>query len=179
MMRSPSASRRFVTGPPTMRGDTGRIVEIDAGFANWEGLLELILQAFDYMGPLIDPPSSAVRLTPAGLKRKGEEETAFVAYEGQALVGCVFCRVEPDCLYVGKLAVRPDRHGRGIGRRLLARAEALARSHDIAALRLQTRIELSGNHRTFEAWGFTRTSETSHPGFDRPTTVEMRKSIQT
>ena len=153
------------------------IERIAAGFLEWDDLLALILSAFEYMAPLIDPPSSALRLTPGALRQKAGEEVAFGAYEGQRLVGCVFCKAEPDCLYVGKLAVRPDRHGRGIGRRLLAEVEAYARASGFEALRLQTRVQLTANRRTFEAWGFVATGQSSHAGFDRPTTIEMRKSL--
>ena len=160
------------------KSDGIRIAQIDAHFQDWQGLLALILDAFGYMAPLIDPPSSVLRLTPGSLRWKAERETAFAAFEENTLVGCVFCTAEPECLYVGKLAVRPDRHGRGIGRRLLATAEAHARSLGLDALRLQTRVELVGNHRTFAAWGFVRTGESSHAGFERPTTVEMRKPLK-
>jgi len=93
------------------------------------------------------------------------------------LLGCIFLRPEPSHLYIGKLAVAPEVQGRGIGRQLLAQAEQVARCLDLSALRLETRIELAGNHARFAAWGFVRTAENRHAGFDRTTSVEMQKQL--
>ncbi|EJZ16670.1 GNAT family N-acetyltransferase, partial [Rhizobium sp. Pop5] len=81
------------------------------------------------------------------------------------------------CLYVGKLAVLPAAQGKGLGRRLLAVAEETAAALGLAALRLETRIELTDNHAVFAAWGFERTAEKAHPGFTRTTFIEMRKIL--
>ncbi|ACP27222.1 putative acetyltransferase [Sinorhizobium fredii NGR234] len=98
---------------------------------------------------------------------------------GRDLLGCVFLKPEPDCLYIGKLAIDPAHQGKGLGRRLLAAAEETARSLGLPALRLQTRIELTENHAAFAAWGFVETSRSAHPGFSRPTSIDMRKVLRT
>ena len=153
------------------------IFEIGPDFGRWEALLALILSAFAPMDGVIDPPSSAHRLTPETLAAKTREETGFVAFEGNDLVGCIFCRPEDGALYVGKLAVAPGQQGMGLGRRLLERAEALARAKGLPALRLETRIELTQNHAAFARWGFVRTGAYAHPGFTRITAIEMRKLL--
>lgn len=153
------------------------IARIGPDFATWENLLSLILSSFGYMNGVIDPPSSALGLTTESLRSKAETEIAFVARAEGALAGCVFLRTEPDCLYIGKLAVDPGRQGKGIGRCLLATAEDTARTLHLPQLRLETRIELVGNHSRFAAWGFRRTAEKSHAGYDRVTFVEMRKVL--
>lgn len=154
-----------------------KVVRIDGRFDRFEELLALILASFDYMGGRIDPPSSAHALTPGVLRRKAEDEIAFVALAERNLVGCVFCKPEPDCLYIGKLAVAPSSQHKGAGRLLLAAAEETARQLKLPALRLQTRIELTENHATFAAWGFVETGRSAHPGFTRPTSIEMRKFV--
>lgn len=153
------------------------ILRIDAGFQRWDDLLALILEAFASMDGVIDPPSSAHLLTPASLAARARAEIAYVAVDGQRLLGCIFCRPEPEALYIGKLAVAPPLQGRGVGRLLLAAAEELARGLRLPALRLETRIELTGNHVTFAHWGFVRTAENAHPGFTRITSIEMRKRL--
>lgn len=153
------------------------IVRIDGNFGRWHELLALITSSFSYMDAVIDPPSSAHRLTPASLSQKASEEIAFVAVEDGELLGCVFLRPETDCLYVGKLAVALVQQGRGIGRRLLDVTEKTAQDLELSMLRLETRIELVDNHTTFGRWGFRKTSEKSHPGFDRITFIEMRKEL--
>lgn len=148
-----------------------------ATFSDWDGLLALIQKSFAFMDGRIDPPSSAAVLTADGLQRKAETEIAFVAISDQILAGCAFCRPEEKCLYIGKLAVLPNQQAKGIGRRLLAAAEDVARHHNLLALRLETRIELVENHATFAAWGFVKTAENAHPGFTRTTSIEMQKRL--
>ena len=150
---------------------------IDEGFGRWDALLDLILTSFAYMNGRIDPPSSALALTAETLKTKAIDEIAYIAVEGEQLVGCIFCRPEAESLYVGKLAVLPAAQGRGIGKRLLVLAGAAARDLGLKDLRLETRIELIDNHATFAAWGFQKTAENRHAGFDRTTSIEMRKAI--
>ncbi|AHK42963.1 MULTISPECIES: GNAT family N-acetyltransferase [Ensifer] len=154
-----------------------QIIRIDAAFDRYKELLALILDAFAYMDGRIDPPSSAHALTIEGLSEKASAEIGFVAVDGSVLAGCIFCKPETDCLYIGKLAVSATCRGKGVGRLLLASAEAAARDRHLAALRLLTRIELTENHRTFSAWGFVETDRTAHPGFTRPTSIEMRKTL--
>ncbi|MCV9962083.1 GNAT family N-acetyltransferase [Pararhizobium sp. BT-229] len=155
-----------------------KLVPIDETFEDWEALLSLILASFAYMHPRIDPPSSALRLTPQSLKQKAETEKAYAAIEVGRLLGCVFCKTEPpDCLYIGKLAVAPDAQGRGVGRLMLQAAEDYAARCALPSLRLETRIELVENHRLFARWGFVRTLEASHPGFTHATFVEMSKAL--
>jgi GNAT superfamily N-acetyltransferase len=151
---------------------------IDASFQRWDALLALILSSFAYMDDIIDPPSSAHRLTLASLAQKARDEIAYVAVdETGKLVGCVFCKPESATLYVGKLAISPDHQGKGIGRLLLGKAEEVAAQAGLGALRLETRIELVANHKTFARWGFVKTAENRHAGFDRTTSIEMQKQL--
>lgn len=153
------------------------IIRLDQDFTRWDDLLALIHAAFAYMNGRIDPPSSAFRMTPAALAEKAQAEIGYVACEGDALLGCVFLRPEADSLYLGRLAVSPQAQGRGLGRALLAQAEATAQALGLAALRLNVRAELTGNQATFAGWGFVRTAGKSHAGYDRITQYEMRKTL--
>jgi GNAT superfamily N-acetyltransferase len=150
---------------------------ISPDFQDWDDLLALILNAFAYMNGIIDPPSSALALTPESLRAKAVQETVFLATDGDRLLGCIFVAEKPDHFYVGKLAVDPNAQGKGIGRRLLDAAERHARKHGKPAIELQTRIELTGNHDAFLRLGFNEISRTAHPGFDRPTSLTMRKVL--
>ena len=153
------------------------IKRIDESFHRYEELLALIMGSFAYMDGVIDPPSSAHRLTVDSLKDKARDEIGLTAEVDGRLLGCAFLRPEPDFLYVGKLAVSPEAQGSGIGSRFLTEAEAIARDLGKPTLRLETRIELTGNHRRFGAWGFVRTAEKSHAGYDRMTFIEMQKHL--
>ena len=154
------------------------IAKIGEEFNRWQELLALIMSSFAYMDGVIDPPSSAHRLTLENLAEKARVEIAFVAPDGDEIVGCLFCRPEPPaCLYVGKLCVSPKAQGKGIGRMLLEQAEALAHELALPALRLETRIELIANHTKFAAWGFVKTAENAHAGYNRTTSIEMTKFL--
>ncbi|KAA3502442.1 N-acetyltransferase [Rhizobium rhizogenes] len=154
------------------------IARVGEEFDRWQELLALIMASFAYMDSVIDPPSSAHRLTLENLAEKARAEIAFVALDGDELLGCLFCRSEPPtCLYVGKLCVSPKAQGKGIGRMLLERAETLAGELALPTLRLETRIELGANHAKFAAWGFVRTAENAHAGYDRITSIEMTKFL--
>jgi predicted N-acetyltransferase YhbS len=153
------------------------IIRLDDGFSRYEDLLALILSSFAYMDGVIDPPSSAHRLTVDNLAQKTKDEIAFIALDGEDVQGCIFCKPEASSLYVGKLAVSPSAQGKGVGVALLGQAEEVARDLGLPALRLETRIELTGNHSRFAAWGFVRTAENSHPGYSRVTSIKMMKVL--
>jgi GNAT superfamily N-acetyltransferase len=154
-----------------------RVVVSPPRFSDWTGLLALLRSAYAYMESRIDPPSSLLRLDVAQLEEKAREEALILALEGQRLVGCGFASLREDCVYVGKLAVDATVRRRGVARRIMEAAEALARAHGRPFLELETRIELIENHETFAALGFGKVAESAHPGFDRPTSITMRKPV--
>ncbi|AZO59839.1 MAG: GNAT family N-acetyltransferase [Mesorhizobium sp.] len=153
------------------------VSELPPDFAQWDELLALIRRAFAYMDRVIDPPSSAHHLTPENLKSKAGQETAFLAMENGRIVGCVFALERADDFYVGKLAVEPSLQGQGIGGRLMQAVDDLAHRRGKQALELQTRIELTANHAAFARLGFRETGRTAHAGYDRPTSITMRKVL--
>lgn len=160
---------------------TGADIDIieNVGEADWEFLLGMLHRAFAYMDGRIDPPSSLHRLTVEGLREKAHVENLVLAVQSGTIVGCMFCRTEGDLLYIGKVAVDDGQQGRGIGRRLIDHAFLMARRDWLKGLELQTRIELTQNHRFFRKAGFERVGEDSHEGFDRPTSIRMRAIVAT
>lgn len=148
-----------------------------AEFGDWNALMELLHAAFAFQHSRIDPPSSLHRFDAGSIAVKAREERLFLAFDDAELVGCIFARPQPGSLYVGKLAVWPKLQGQGIGRRLMQAAEGLARQSGLGALELETRIELTENHKTFAALGFVKISEGAHSGYERTTFITMRKSL--
>lgn len=162
----------MVTEPPAI------IVRIAAAdFDDWERVRLLILDAFAYMAPRIDPPSSALRLTTESMQADAISGALLLAWRASDLVGCVFARPKNDALYIGKLAVSPTLQRAGIGRKLVEAARSEARRRGIGMLELETRIELTENHAAFARMGFVKTAETAHAGFDRPTSIVMRAPV--
>ncbi|UVK43550.1 GNAT family N-acetyltransferase [Mesorhizobium sp. AR07] len=159
------------------RTEAVSITRIPADFDRWNDVLALIMDAFAAMDGVIDPPSSAHLLTAETLRDRVLRETGFLALKGDRIVGCVFALERVAEFYVGKLAVAPDCQGQGLGRRLMRAVEDLARGRGKAALELQTRIELTGNHAAFARLGFHETERTAHEGYIRPTSITMRKVL--
>jgi len=157
--------------------DAVTIARINSGFAEWDELLALILRSFASMNGRIDPPSSALRLTPEGLRAKSRDEIGIVARRERKIAGCAFLAEREGCFYLGKLAVDPALQGLGIGRQLVEWCERHARGAGKPAIELQTRVELTENHAAFGRMGFVETGRTAHAGFDRPTSLTMRKVL--
>lgn len=170
-----------MTACSTAARDAVQIAPAPADFADWPALLALLQRAFASMDGRIDPPSSLTRMDAAALQAKARDEHLVVAHhaslDGTQLVGCVFATVRPDCVYLGKLAVDDAWRGHGIARRLIDAVAQFAQAHARSTLELQTRVELVENHRAFAALGFVKVAETAHPGYDRPTSVTMRKRL--
>ncbi|RWE68568.1 MAG: GNAT family N-acetyltransferase [Mesorhizobium sp.] len=153
------------------------IIGLPADFHRWDDLLALIRRAFAYMDGVIDPPSSAHLLSAGSLAGKAKKEMGFVAVENGRIVGCVFALERARDFYVGKLAVEPALQDQGVGARLMQAVEDLARARGKDAIELQTRIELTANHAAFARLGFRETGRTAHAGYDRPTSITMRKVL--
>jgi len=76
----------------------------------------------------------------------------------QAGIAAVAVLIEAaDHLLLDNVAVDPDRHGSGLGRRMIAFAEAQARSRGHAELRLFTNALMLANIRLYERLGFVET----------------------
>ena len=150
---------------------------ITPDYANWQAVLRLILDAFAFMEARIDPPSSAHRLTVADIAAQAEFGAVWVVEDGTTPIACLFAKPQGDALYISKLVVAASHRGHGHARHLIAAAQAEARTRNLTRLELQTRIELTENHATFARLGFVKTAETAHPGYDRPTSITMSRSI--
>lgn len=123
----------------------------------------------------IDPPSSMHRMSLQTLEAQAADGEVWAI--GTPPVACFVLSPKEDSLYIGKLAVASAARGRGLARRLFDLADARAAELGLDWLELQTRIELIENHATFSALGFRMTAETSHPGYDRPTSLTFRRPV--
>lgn len=142
---------------------------------DWTAVLRLIQTEFAFMDARIDPPSSMHSLTEAAIARQAQTGEVWVI--GTPPVACVFLTPKPQALYVGKLAVSSTQRGKGLARALMAQAEGRARALGLPVLELQTRIELVENQAAFRAMGFEEMGRTSHPGYDRPTTITFQRRV--
>ena len=149
-----------------------------ASFNRWGDVYRLLMESFAYMAGRIDPPSSLLSMSVEDIAAKARDEKLLLAMDGPQVVGCAFLRFDAASSYVGKVAVHSSRRGQGITRRLFTLAEELTRERGLGAIELQTRVELTENHETFRRLGFVRVGETAHRGYDRPTSITMRRMLE-
>lgn len=142
-------------------------------------VLALIRGAFADMDGRIDPPSSMHRLTEADLARAATTGEVWVVEEDGRPIATATLDFSQNRVYLGKLAVRGDWRRKGLARALVRRARRRAKDLGLPAVEIRTRIELTENHRAFEAMGFVRAGESAHPGYDRPTSVLYRLAAGT
>ena len=74
---------------------------------------------------------------------------------------------EPDHLLLDNIAVRRASQGQGLGRRLIAFAEAEARRHGYPELRLYTHEKMIENIALYTRLGFVETGRARDAGYDR------------
>lgn len=74
---------------------------------------------------------------------------------------------KPDHLLLDNVAVRPDRQGQGLGRRLVAFAESEARRLGYSELRLYTHAMMTENIALYTRLGFRETARGREAGYDR------------
>ena len=141
-------------------------------------ILELLHKCFAYMEGRIDPPSSLGKLTEADVSQQANSGHVLMIEEGGVPVACLFVTPREKHFYLGKLAVHPSHQRKGMARRLIDEAEALAKAKGATFLELQTRIELIENHEAFSRMGFRKVGETSHAGYGRPTSITMQRAVE-
>ncbi len=130
-----------------------------------------------YRGRLV-PESGAFRETAATIAAELDRGAgAIVAERNGEMLGCVLVEEKEGDLYFGRLSVVPMARGRGLATQLIDAVEAEARRRGLAGVRLGVRVVLTDNQRLFLALGYRETSREAHPGFDHPTSINMRKPL--
>jgi ribosomal protein S18 acetylase RimI-like enzyme len=158
-------------------GDT--LVLRAATRADAPALAATIAAAFEqYRGKLV-PESGAFRETAEAIAAELEKGAgAIIAERNGAMLGCVIVQEMEGDLYFGRLSVLPAARGLGLAKRLVAAVEAEARRRGLAGVRLGVRVVLAENQRLFGSLGYVETSREPHPGFDYPTSINMRKPLE-
>ncbi len=97
-----------------------------------------------------------------------------VFQRGPDILALIETALRDDHLWIENIAVRPDQQGHGLGRRLLAHAEALAREARRPALRLLTNAAFASNIALYERSGY---AVTERAPFLDGVTVSMAKRL--
>jgi ribosomal protein S18 acetylase RimI-like enzyme len=114
-------------------------------------------------GPMLDDYAARV-----------SEDVVWVIEEGSTVAGVILLLARPGYLLLDNIAVAPDRQGSGLGRRLLAFAEAEAARRGYREIRLYTHETMTKNQRLYAAIGYEETGRATEAGYER---VFMRKRL--
>lgn len=83
------------------------------------------------------------------------------------IAGFIVMRETPDGLHIENVAVDPEAHGRGYGRRLLEFAEAEAQRRGCGMLNLYTNAKMRENLSLYARLGWRETDRRTENGFER------------
>ena len=103
------------------------------------------------------------------------EGVVSVLEEDAAIAGIIVLLPATNYLLLDNVAVSPARQGLGLGRRLLAFAEAEALRRGYHEIRLYTHQTMVENQRLYKAIGYEETGRGTDAGYDR---VFMRKRLR-
>jgi ribosomal protein S18 acetylase RimI-like enzyme len=86
---------------------------------------------------------------------------------GDPVVGLVVIEAYDDHLFLDSIAVHPDAHGRGVGRRLLEFVDARARALGLPEVRLCTNVKMWENQRLYPKFGYELVERRVSGPYDR------------
>jgi ribosomal protein S18 acetylase RimI-like enzyme len=144
-----------------------------AGAADVRAIALLTRDAYAMYVPRIGREPAPMTADHGALVEAGE---VWVAEAGDGTVaGAVVVRRAGDALLLESVAVAPSHQGRGIGRRLIEHAEALAREGGLESVELYTNVHMTENLSLYPALGYEETGRATEDGFER---VYFRKRVR-
>jgi ribosomal protein S18 acetylase RimI-like enzyme len=90
------------------------------------------------------------------------------------VIGLVVLEARPDHLFLDSIAVRPDAHGQGVGRTLLAFVDARARALGLHEVRLYTNALMWENQAIYPRYGYEIVERRTDGPYDR---IHYRKRL--
>jgi ribosomal protein S18 acetylase RimI-like enzyme len=93
---------------------------------------------------------------------------------GDPVIGLVVLETHEDHLFLDSIAVHPDAHGRGVGRRLLHFVDARARELGLPEVRLYTNALMWENQKIYPRYGYELVERRLDGPYDR---VHYRKRL--
>ena len=132
--------------------------------ADVSAITEIVDQAYRHYiarvgkspGPMLDDYAARVL-----------EGVVWVLEEGTAIAGIIVLLPATDYLLLDNIAVSPARQDLGLGRRLLAFAEAEALRRGYHEIRLYTHETTVENQRLYASIGYVETGRGTEAGYDR------------
>lgn len=105
-----------------------------------------------------------------GVAEEIADNLVWVAVEDGQVIGALFLVPQGDVMKLANVAVHPDHGGKGLGRRLIALAEAEARARGCTEMWLNTHAAMPENVRLYCHLGWVETGRQGN-------TVSMQKRL--
>ncbi|HNP72808.1 MAG TPA: GNAT family N-acetyltransferase [Kouleothrix sp.] len=153
------------------------IIIQEASEADIPAIVAITQAAFAEYSDRLDPPSSVRDETAEKVLAKLAEGRAVLALVGGAPAGTVYYSPREGYVYLGRLAVLPERRGQGVGAALIAYVERRAAELGLPLVRLGVRVALPHLRAMYERLGYRVYEERRHPGYAVTTFVMMEKDI--
>jgi ribosomal protein S18 acetylase RimI-like enzyme len=137
-----------------------------------DAVVQITNAAYARYVPLIGRPPQPMT---ADHPRMIREDEVWLLEQGGEPMGVLELVVEPDCLLIYSVAIRPERQKRGHGRRLLDWAEREARRMGLRRVRLYTNTLMVENIALYRRLGYRETGREPYLG---STILHMSKEIE-
>ncbi len=134
-------------------------------------IVACVRAAYEIYVPRIGKPPAPMLADYTGLIRSG---VVHVLESGATPAGLIVIHPGDGHLFVENLAVAPAHHGRGLGRALMAFAEAEARHRGLPEIRLYTHARMTENLGFYRHLGYRVTARREEDGYRR---VYFRKRL--
>jgi ribosomal protein S18 acetylase RimI-like enzyme len=142
-----------------------------ASAADTSVIREIVEQAYRHYIPRIGKPPGPMLDDYAA---RVSERVVWVIEDASNTVGVIVLLPKPKYLLLDNIAVAPARQGAGLGRRLLAFAEAEAVRRGYREIRLYTHRTMAENQHLYATIGYEETGRGIEAGYER---VFMRKRL--
>ena len=103
-----------------------------------------------------------------------QQHHVLVLTEGTNIIGVLVLIRQLHSLLVDNVAIHPDYQGKGLGRKLMALAEAEAQRMGLTTVTLYTNERMTENIELYKRRGYTETERKAEQGYHR---IYMRKSV--
>ena len=97
--------------------------------------------------------------------------------EDHAPAGLIVLEDRDDALLIFSVAIAPERQGMGLGQKLLAFAEEVARKRGFDTVALFTNAKMERNIRIYRRFGYLETRRRAHPTRANTVVVDMKKKL--
>jgi ribosomal protein S18 acetylase RimI-like enzyme len=151
------------------------LVNIRKAVANdLQTVKDLARRAYEHYVPIIG--GEPMPMTEDYAPRIAADEVWLLEDES-ATAGLIVLEERDDALLIYSVAIAPERQSKGLGQRLLAFAEEVARNRQLPKVALFTNAKMERNIGIYRRFGYVETRRRTHPSRAGFVIVDMEKPL--